>query len=163
MMHWWGNLLFNQARVEADYWSDGTVYVWEHVRSNTRTHTHTFTLSSPLCVPIWVIFVNYHKNKDGRKRNLTEVVCCSMCLASMMQLEWSAVCCGGSSLAAVIRIEPAWYYWRGNRGLETGGGIVGIHASTAPLALQAAVWLTSWPAYLYAKCRRQTRLNNSCV
>lgn len=27
MMHSWGYLLFNHAHMEADYWSDGTVYV----------------------------------------------------------------------------------------------------------------------------------------
>lgn len=67
MMHRWGNLLFNQPHMEADYWSDDAVYA--HV-DDLHINTHTDAQSSlSLCTCECFFFSsssNYHKNKDAR-------------------------------------------------------------------------------------------------
>lgn len=60
------NLLFNQACIETDYWSDGTVYVYICTHTNTYTHSEGLNYSSsPQCHQcqngIVFFFVNYHK------------------------------------------------------------------------------------------------------
>lgn len=149
MMHWWGNLLFNQARVEADYWSDGTVYV--QVGTFAHKHAHTLTPSACTCECFLLqitIRIKMGETKSRRSGSVYGV----RAFASVTPLEWSAVCRGRSSLAAVIWIESAWYYWRGNGGLETGGGLVGIQKTQRFFGPLCCGMARSWPAYLYAKC-----------
>lgn len=49
---------------------------------HTRTHTHWLPQSSSLNVHMWVIFVNYHRNKDGKDQILQKWhgTACAPCL-----------------------------------------------------------------------------------
>lgn len=133
---------------------------WEH--EHTHTCTDTLTQSSPLSVHMRVIFVNYHRNKNGRDQILQKWLG-TACTPRLCDTARMKCCLRTSSLAAVIWVESAWCYWHGNGVLETGGGIVGIQIFTVLVAPYAAVWLTPAQSIYMLSATSKSRLNNFCV
>lgn len=109
--------------------------------------------------------MNYHGNKDGRGQILHKWLGASRTprlgdtARDESRLSWSE-----AAPAAVGWMESAWYYRRGNGGLEAGGGIVGIQTCTLPLAPPFFLLRRSslLPQSIYMlSATGKSRLNNS--